>query len=390
MARMRDRLDAPVLIGVGAAFDFHAGLVPQAPALAAAARPRVAVPPGPGAAPPVAALPALQPALRDGLRPPVRAPPQVPARALTRPAPILPRACTTSPSSGSAASACRSRSRFADAGLSRARRRQGRRAPRDDPLRADAVQGAGHRSSCCERGVADGTARAQRARRRGGRRPTRSCSRSGRRASRTSRSTWATSASVLDDLLPHPARRATCSCCARPSPPGRPTSSPATSRSTAASGSARTCSSPTCPERIAADRFLDRDRDAAVHRRRGRRGLGRARRGAVRAARRADRPDHAGAGRARQDLDQHPALRHLRAAQPADDGLRALRRERLRGHRADQPRLSARRDGAARASPPAPACARTSRSPRSARTPPGCCSPSRGCTRACRCSWSTG
>ena len=31
MARMRDRLQAPVLIGVGAAFDFHAGLVPQAP-----------------------------------------------------------------------------------------------------------------------------------------------------------------------------------------------------------------------------------------------------------------------------------------------------------------------------------------------------------------------
>ena len=32
MAEMRDRLDAPVLVGVGAAFDFHAGLVPQAPA----------------------------------------------------------------------------------------------------------------------------------------------------------------------------------------------------------------------------------------------------------------------------------------------------------------------------------------------------------------------
>ncbi len=31
MARMRERLNAPVLIGVGAAFDFHAGLVPQAP-----------------------------------------------------------------------------------------------------------------------------------------------------------------------------------------------------------------------------------------------------------------------------------------------------------------------------------------------------------------------
>jgi N-acetylglucosaminyldiphosphoundecaprenol N-acetyl-beta-D-mannosaminyltransferase len=32
MAKMRDRLTAPVLVGVGAAFDFHAGLVPQAPA----------------------------------------------------------------------------------------------------------------------------------------------------------------------------------------------------------------------------------------------------------------------------------------------------------------------------------------------------------------------
>jgi N-acetylglucosaminyldiphosphoundecaprenol N-acetyl-beta-D-mannosaminyltransferase len=31
MAAMRGRLAAPVLIGVGAAFDFHAGLVPQAP-----------------------------------------------------------------------------------------------------------------------------------------------------------------------------------------------------------------------------------------------------------------------------------------------------------------------------------------------------------------------
>ncbi len=32
MAEMRPRLRAPVLVGVGAAFDFHAGLVPQAPA----------------------------------------------------------------------------------------------------------------------------------------------------------------------------------------------------------------------------------------------------------------------------------------------------------------------------------------------------------------------
>ena len=31
MAEMRELLDAPILAGVGAAFDFHAGLVPQAP-----------------------------------------------------------------------------------------------------------------------------------------------------------------------------------------------------------------------------------------------------------------------------------------------------------------------------------------------------------------------
>lgn len=31
MAEMRPHLEPPVLIGVGAAFDFHAGLVPQAP-----------------------------------------------------------------------------------------------------------------------------------------------------------------------------------------------------------------------------------------------------------------------------------------------------------------------------------------------------------------------
>lgn len=31
MAQMRARLEAPILVGVGAAFDFHAGLVPQAP-----------------------------------------------------------------------------------------------------------------------------------------------------------------------------------------------------------------------------------------------------------------------------------------------------------------------------------------------------------------------
>jgi len=31
MLRMRPRLQAPLLVGVGAAFDFHAGLISQAP-----------------------------------------------------------------------------------------------------------------------------------------------------------------------------------------------------------------------------------------------------------------------------------------------------------------------------------------------------------------------
>ena len=66
MAAMRDRLDAPVLVGVGAAFDFHAGLVPQAPPWMQQLGLEWAVPPGAGAAPAVAALPALQPALRAG------------------------------------------------------------------------------------------------------------------------------------------------------------------------------------------------------------------------------------------------------------------------------------------------------------------------------------
>ena len=64
MARMRDRLDAPVLVGVGAAFDFHAGLVPQAPDWMQRLGLEWAVPARARAAPAVAALRALQPALR--------------------------------------------------------------------------------------------------------------------------------------------------------------------------------------------------------------------------------------------------------------------------------------------------------------------------------------
>ena len=68
MALMRPRLDAPLLVGVGAAFDFHAGLVPQAPELAPGGRARVGLPARTRAASPVAALPPVQPALRRRVR----------------------------------------------------------------------------------------------------------------------------------------------------------------------------------------------------------------------------------------------------------------------------------------------------------------------------------
>ena len=68
MATMRGQLDAPVLVGVGAAFDFLSGTVTQAPALDPARRPGMALSPDARAAAPVAALRALQPALRDRLR----------------------------------------------------------------------------------------------------------------------------------------------------------------------------------------------------------------------------------------------------------------------------------------------------------------------------------
>ena len=101
---------------------------------------------------------------------------------------------------------------------------------------------------------------------------------------------------------------------------------------------------------------------------------------------RADRADDAGAGRAREDLDEHPALHELRAAQPADDGLRAASGERVRGDRPDQPRLPARRHrpaGPHRRDLPAQGL----RLLRGAlRRRPGCCSPSRASTSRCRCS----
>ena len=112
--------------------------------------------------------------------------------------------------------------------------------------------------------------------------------------------------------------------------------------------------------------------------------------GAVRGVRHRDRPDHPRAGRAGEDLDQHPALHPVRAAQPADDGVRAVRRERLRRDRADQPRLSARRDrgsGAHGGGLPAQGLHLLGGALERARA---CCSRCRGCTRPCRCSWSRG
>ena len=80
MTHMRGLLSAPLLVGVGAAFDFHAGLVPQAPSWMQRAGLEWAVPPGARAAAPVAPLRAVQPALRDRVCAPVPAQPSSPWR----------------------------------------------------------------------------------------------------------------------------------------------------------------------------------------------------------------------------------------------------------------------------------------------------------------------
>ena len=104
-ARDAPALAAPLLVGVGAAFDFHAGIVPQAPAVDAASRTRVDLPPGARAAPAVAALRPPEPPL------PGRVPRAVPARASLTSAHAM-NALTAAPRSQSWASgawACRSR-----------------------------------------------------------------------------------------------------------------------------------------------------------------------------------------------------------------------------------------------------------------------------------------
>ena len=370
---MRDRLDAPVLVGVGAAFDFHAGLVPQAPRWMQRTGLEWAVPARARAAPAVAALPALQPALRRRLR-----------CASTRSAHRLPAAlasrlddATTSRSSGSAASGCRSRCPSPTAGCACSASTTTPSASRPSRARPDAVRGAGRRG-------------AARARRRIGRcvRP-----RAPTPPQADAHRAHARHAVVLahrDRHARHPLGRST-TCCrvlragppARPALDGRaaarPSSSPATSSKHRGFEVGEDVFVAHVPERIAAGRFLEEIGTLPCIVGGVGEALGRARRRALfEPLRRADRADDA---RSQAELAKiwTNILRyaHVRAAQPADDGLRAVRRERLRGHRPDQPRLPARRDRRSRASPPGRACARTSPSPRSARTRRACCSPSR-------------
>ena len=153
---------------------------------------------------------------------------------------------------------------------------------------ADAVRGArGGRGAAARRHRLVGIALPTR------RRPTRSSSRSARRRSRTSRSTCATSARCSTTCCPCCAR-ATCSCCARRSRPARPSSSRATSRSTAASRSASDVFVAHVPERIAAGRFFEEIATLPCIVGGVGEALGRAAARAVRAARRADRADDAG------------------------------------------------------------------------------------------------
>ena len=300
-------------VGVGAAFDFHAGLVPQAPALDAARwassgptasrRSRAACGGATCAttraswsasrastagAPAASLASALHELRRRGHRPAAAS------------------ACRSRCASPTAACACSASTTTPSASPRCATRRMPFEEPGTDELLARA-------STIAWLARAPPTPR----------RPTRSCSRSARRRSRTSRSTCATSA------------RCSTTCC-RVLRAGhllvlRSTVAPRHDRvrrrlpGEAARLRGRRGHLRRARARAHRRRPLPRgDRDAAVHRRRRRRG---ARASAPRAL---FEPLGAPivqttpvAGRAGEDLDQHPALRDVRAAQPADDGLRA-------------------------------------------------------------------
>ena len=75
MADHRDRLNATILIGVGAAFDFHTGRLDRAPDWMQRVRAGVELPAVQGAAPALEALRAGHPAI-----PPRHPPPAAPSR----------------------------------------------------------------------------------------------------------------------------------------------------------------------------------------------------------------------------------------------------------------------------------------------------------------------
>ena len=144
-------------------------------------------------------------------------------------------------------------------------------------------------------------------------RPTRSCSRSARRRCRTSRSTWATSAPCSTTCC-RCCARASCSSCARRSRPGTTEFVAGYLEKQRGFRVGEDIFVAHVPERIAADRFMEEIGTlpcivGGVGEASGERAAR-----AVRAARRADRADDAGPGRAGEDLDQHPALRDVRAA----------------------------------------------------------------------------
>ena len=208
--------------------------------------------------------------------------------------------------------------------------------------RPDAVQGARHRRAARPRRRSTSPAAPPTPRR-----PTRSCSRSARRRFSHIEIDMRDIRTVLDDLLPHAARGPA----ARPALDRRARHDRVRRRLPREAARLPRRRGHLRRPRARADRrrpLHGRDRDAAVHRRRRRRGA------PASAPARLFEP--LGAPIVQTTPVQAELakiwtniLRYATFAlpEPADDGLRALRRERLRRHRADQPRLPARRHGAA-------------------------------------------
>ena len=252
----------------------------------------------------MAALPALQPALRDRLRcGSTRAMPRRPLASEPR---CRHDVCDHRPGRVGLPLALA----FADAGLSCPGCRQGPRAARRAadggmPSRSRSRrQLAAHAARRCPPWPADAAQARRDPARRSARRVLAHRDRHGRHPP------------VLDDLLPHLIEGQLVVRALDGRAGTRPSSSPATSRSTAASVSARMCSSPMCRSG-SSPTVPGGDRDAAGS------SAASARRPASGAERRqlgAPIVQTTPGRRAGEDLAQHPALRDVRAAEPADDG----------------------------------------------------------------------